>query len=66
MSNSMNLSPLFSGDMSSDLKAEIINEGQRTQTHRHTDTHVNLAVLHTLVTLSEQETADRRVEYNER
>lgn len=46
--NSMSLSHLFSRDVSSDLKAEIINEGQPAHTH----THKMRSALHTLLVLS--------------
>lgn len=47
--NPMSLSPLFSRDVSSDLKAEIINQGRATQANTH---RVQSAVADMLLMLS--------------
>ena len=61
--NSMSSSHLFSGDMSSDLKAEIINEGRPTQTN--TDIHTLGAVgSATRSAYAEQEVYDGMVEHD--
>lgn len=54
---------MFSRDASSDLKAEIINEGQPTQTNTHVYAHtVKSALLQMILMLSRKcTTGERRV-----
>lgn len=61
--NSMSSSHLFSGDTSSDLKAEIINEGRPTQTNTHIHT-LGAVGSATRGAYAEQEVYDGMVEHD--